>query len=141
MKTCSVCGEAKELEDFYPHTRCRENREGTCKACKIQAAKQYYFDNLSARKKYFKKYHAANREKIRHWSKNKRLREPQKERAHRAVNNALRDGRLGGMPCEVCGASKAEAHHADYSKPLEVRWLCLSHHRELHARDPKELLR
>jgi hypothetical protein len=32
------------------------------------------------------------------------------------------------QPCEVCGATKVEKHHPDYSKPLEVRWLCREHH-------------
>jgi hypothetical protein len=26
---------------------------------------------------------------------------------------------------------KAQAHHADYSQPWAVRWLCFKHHREL----------
>lgn len=48
--------------------------------------------------------------------------------AHVAVGNALRDGRLFRKPCEVCGATKVHAHHDDYAKPLEVRWLCRRHH-------------
>ena len=36
------------------------------------------------------------------------------------------------MPCEVCGELKVEAHHDDYYKPFEVRWLCGHHHREHH---------
>jgi hypothetical protein len=43
----------------------------------------------------------------------------------------IRRGKVKRQPCEVCGR-KAEAHHTDYSKPLEVRWLCTRHHRELH---------
>ena len=36
------------------------------------------------------------------------------------------------LPCEVCGATKAQAHHCNYSKPLDVRWLCPKHHAEWH---------
>ncbi len=41
-------------------------------------------------------------------------------------------GRLIRRPCEVCAEIIVEAHHDDYSKPLEVRWLCGHHHREHH---------
>lgn len=59
-----------------------------------------------------------------------RAKYPQKARAHGAVSYAVRAGWLKRLPCEVCGSEKSEAHHDDYSKPLEVRWLCLPHHRE-----------
>ena len=36
------------------------------------------------------------------------------------------------QPCEVCGNAKAQAHHDDYGKPLDVRWLCTTHHAEWH---------
>ena len=39
---------------------------------------------------------------------------------------------LRSEPCEVCGATKTVAHHDDYAKPLDVRWLCRSHHALLH---------
>lgn len=58
-------------------------------------------------------------------------RNPVKRAAHIAVGNALRDGELKRQPCEVCGAM-AQAHHDDYSKPLDVRWLCTKHHAEWH---------
>jgi hypothetical protein len=32
----------------------------------------------------------------------------------------------------VCGATKTEAHHTDYSRPLDVVWLCKHCHRLLH---------
>ncbi len=56
---------------------------------------------------------------------------PEKVAAHNAVYRAVQAGHLTPGGCEKCGAS-AEAHHDDYSKPLEVRWLCRRHHREHH---------
>lgn len=48
------------------------------------------------------------------------------------VAKAIRTGKLVPQPCEVCGATKVDAHHDDYSRPLDVRWLCRGHHRRLH---------
>ena len=56
---------------------------------------------------------------------------PEKKRAHDAVDRAIRRGELVRGPCEVCG-QRAEAHHDDYSKPLQVRWLCRGHHKAAH---------
>jgi hypothetical protein len=53
--------------------------------------------------------------------------------AHKEVHAALKNGLLVKQPCEVCGAP-AHAHHDDYSKPLDVRWLCRTHHMGLHAK-------
>ncbi len=53
---------------------------------------------------------------------------PEKRRAQVAVGNAIRDGRLEKKPCEFCGEIKVEAHHHDYSRPLDVVWLCKAHH-------------
>lgn len=50
------------------------------------------------------------------------------------VQRAIKAGRLVRQPCEACGASVVHAHHDDYSKPLSVRWLCPTHHREHHAK-------
>lgn len=66
-----------------------------------------------------------------------RRRESEEERmkvaARRALYYAIEKGRMQKGHCEVCGAIKVEAHHDDYSKPLDVRWLCNRHHIEVHA--------
>jgi hypothetical protein len=51
------------------------------------------------------------------------------------ANNALRAGQLIRKPCEICGSTKTEGHHDDYSKPLEIRWLCKQHHTEKHRKE------
>lgn len=38
----------------------------------------------------------------------------------------IKRGKAHRLLCEVCGSS-AHAYHADYSKPLEVTWLCDKH--------------
>lgn len=53
--------------------------------------------------------------------------------ADRAVNHALYHGTLIRQKCEKCGSRKSEAHHEDYAKPLEVKWLCRYHHRHRDA--------
>ena len=54
--------------------------------------------------------------------------------AHQVVFRAVCRGVLKRGLCEVCGSPKVQAHHDDYSKPLEVRWLCVRHHRLLNRR-------
>jgi hypothetical protein len=60
-------------------------------------------------------------------------REPVKEAARREVQEALRRGLLVRRSCEQCGAEKGHAHHDDYSRPLDVRWLCRPCHTAHHA--------
>ncbi|KKN72900.1 hypothetical protein LCGC14_0406040 [marine sediment metagenome] len=54
---------------------------------------------------------------------------------HRAQTYAFR-----GLPAQVCSAGGCEAsgerHHEDYSKPLEITWLCKKHHKAKSAKYP-----
>jgi len=65
-----------------------------------------------------------------------RERNREKVRAHSAVHRALKKGTLiRPLECEGCGpnySGKLEAHHDDYSKPLEIKWLCDSCHKLRH---------
>ena len=66
-----------------------------------------------------------------------RERDRKMARAWRLVMVAIKKGLINPQPCEVCGEEKSQAHHDDYSKPLEVRWLCNKHHRQWHAKHGK----
>lgn len=48
----------------------------------------------------------------------------------------LKRGKLTKEPCVVCGDSNSQMHHDDYSKPLQVTWLCRKHHLDLHRSTP-----
>ncbi len=62
-----------------------------------------------------------------------RVSNPEKYRAHKVVEYAVARGKLQRQPCQRCGATDlVHAHHDDYSKPLDVAWLCPLHHRERH---------
>lgn len=62
-----------------------------------------------------------------------RANNPEKVKARNMVNLAIRLGKVQQGCCEVCGSVKAEGHHEDYSKPLQVNWLCRRHHMDRHA--------
>lgn len=60
-------------------------------------------------------------------------RNPHKKAAHDAVYYALKTGEIVRGTCEVCGNTDVEAHHTDYTRPLDVRWFCITHHSSHHV--------
>lgn len=62
-----------------------------------------------------------------------------KLKARTLLHTAVRRGHVKREPCAVCGGLVVEAHHADYSKPLEVTWLCKAHHSEQHLKTAEDL--
>jgi ribosomal protein S27AE len=65
--------------------------------------------------------------------KGKRLRNVAQVKARWLVHEAIASGRLIRQFCQRCGGQPAEGHHHDYSKPLDVVWLCGACHRREHA--------
>ena len=64
---------------------------------------------------------------------------PERYRAKDLIHSLVERGIIQRQPCAKCGDMKSQAHHPDYSKPLEVVWLCQAHHSEEHRR-LKELI-
>lgn len=52
---------------------------------------------------------------------------------------AVKRGLIVRQPCVICGSPEAQMHHNDYSKPLEVVWFCLKHHKAWHRKYPAVL--
>ena len=150
MKICFKCGAEKPLTDYYKHKKMADGHLNKCKSCTKSDAKNHRLNNvesvraydrqrhmndpdrrkksLAAAKSWREKNKILHTEKTREWRK----RNPEKYAAHIATNNALRNNKLEKKPCEVCGDPKSQAHHQDYSKPLDVIWLCHQHHVQWH---------
>lgn len=133
MKRCFKCQQVKNLEEFYRHPAMGDGRLGKCKEC----AKADVKSNRSDKREYYSRYdqerykRPERRQASQRYLTLYRQRNPEKYIAHNAVNNALRDGRLIKQPCTYCGSTvRVEGHHSDYSKPLDVTWVCFKCHRE-----------
>ena len=146
-KACFKCKEIKPITGFYVHPAMGDKRLGKCKECTKADVRKNYQDNIERYRQYDKEramlpervaaraeYQATEigKQKMLAAKRNYLKRNPLKRKTHIAVANAIRDGRLVKQPCEICQESKAQAHHDDYSKPLDVRWLCTKHHAEWH---------
>ena len=58
---------------------------------------------------------------------------PDKLNARKKLTDAIKLGHITKEPCK-CGEKEVEGHHEDYSKPLDVEWLCTKCHRKHHRR-------
>jgi len=151
-KTCKACGVTLPIAEFptqkshnwkkYPMSVCAPCRDKRTtewakrnpekrKAVWQRHAEQNREAYAEANRRYFRRHKESRMAALqRYWAAN-----PGKREARHAVAYALRTGRLTRKPCEECGSHKrVHAHHHDYDKPLEVKWLCsLCHGKEHRA--------
>ena len=84
---------------------------------------------------WYKKWKRDTRAKYRRCNIAWQASNPEKCRAHYLVKSAIKSGKLVKRPCEVCGTTgEVFAHHDDYSRPCDVRWMCRLHHARHHAK-------
>lgn len=125
---CAGCG----CEFMAVESEVRRGKGRTCSlSCAASLAADYRPSQAGSRNPNWKG--GVPREaKYREAKRTYRLRHPERAQAHMQVRDAVRDGLLKPLACEVCGALAAEAHHDDYDRPLDVRWLCKPHHMQHH---------
>lgn len=135
VKTCFKCNEEKDISNFYKHAGMKDGHLNKCKSCTKKDTDKYAVNNVEKVNKYKRKW--ANNNKVAKSASIVKYRElnPVKYKAHNIVNNALRDKKLvKSLSCECCGifTESLHAHHCDYSKPLELLWLCSPCHKTWH---------
>lgn len=133
-KACSACSRLLPIGVFGVRRASKDGRTAACRECLSERDRLRESPKRAAARKAYSKTpegrEAGGRAK-REWIK----RNAEKRTAQLAVGNAVRDGRMfKPEECEMCGelGRKIHGHHDDYSKPLEVRWVCPPCHKEIH---------
>lgn len=133
MKVCSNCGMEKSKTEFQKRNASVDGLTASCRTCLKQRDAARYQTERELRLNRHKAYLATPEGKAAHKRATEKWQEQNKLRraAHVILNNALKYKTIERQLCWACGA-KAEAHHPDYSRPLDVVWLCKKHHHEVH---------
>lgn len=142
---CKHCCQLKPIENFYPYSKSK------CKECWQKYNDKWRLENpdkakaidkrkwLNRRDKMLARYRATPRrsnardckEVNREYRRNHRIEWNAKARVRYAV---LTGKLIRPNECSECGyICTPQAHHEDYSKPLDVIWLCASCHKRLHV--------
>lgn len=99
---------------------------------KRQQIQKKYREKLKQMGKTYKKLYKYDRGLE---SKKYREKYPQRVKANRLLNEALKYNRVKKNEfCQVCGTVAVIAHHYDYNKPLEVIWVCRQCHAKIHTK-------
>lgn len=153
MKTCFKCGQSKPITEFYTHPRMGDGHLGKCKDCtKKDTAKRVA--RLWNDPEWKQKERSRCREKQNRYRKdgrckpvnheaviNWRKRNPEKAYAHNAAEYAMKKGIIKRATiCERCGKADRllHKHHPDYSKPIQILWLCTACHGLQHRKAATE---
>jgi len=149
-KQCFKCNKTLPLNDFYKHPKMADGRVNKCKECNKKDVRE----NRSLRIDYYREYDkarcntpsrvlshakyaktpegiASSKKAKSKWKDNNVI----KRAANILVSNYVRNGKLKkSKHCSTCGieSKKIHGHHCDYSKPLDVIWLCPKCHSEWH---------
>lgn len=134
MKICGQCKLDKPDSDFHKRSASKDGLSACCKECqqKYDSARLRDPKRMKMRNDYqmTPKGKAAHQRANKNWLEKNAI----KRKAHIITGNAIKYGKLKKAPCEVCGKLEVHAHHDDYAKPLEIRWLCDIHHNEWHSK-------
>lgn len=143
-KSCSKCGKLQPLSFFIFRNDSRKLRND-CKSCTRKRSRKWMLCNSERSRKNIRDWQKRNPIQARAWSKAnpEKVKEtgrkmkriyPEKNRSRNTLYRwVLKGSIIRPTICSKCGkGGRIEGHHRDYSKPLEVSWLCNQCHADHH---------
>jgi len=147
QKSCRDCGVEKPLAHFYKHGAMPDGYLNKCKDCVKSRVNKHRADNIDKVRAYDRKRGSfphrvearveyakteQGRIAIRRGKDKWEKANPVKRKAQQLIATEVRAGRFTRQPCAVCDRPNTHGHHPDYSKPLDVIWVCPRHHSMTH---------
>lgn len=136
-KRCQKCGKTKPAAEFYASKQTKDGLKGHCRVCHGECVVRTMDleKKLASNAAHMRRARRADPEKFS--ERDARLakkRDRLKDRVRLQTRRAVAAGKLlKATCCERCGSEvELEAHHPDYSKPYDVRWLCVPCHAKQH---------
>jgi len=99
-----------------------------------QRNREYRLNNAKKVKLARSKYNKENVDALREYQRASKMNDPEKFKARELLNGAVRSKKIIKPDhCSLCGkGGKVDGHHEDYSRPLDVIWLCRACHMGIH---------
>jgi len=158
-KECFKCNTIKPLNEFYKHSQMKDGHVNKCKECNKKDARDTRLENIdyyleydrnrsdnpkrvAARKDYAERMKTDPRakEKKKIYTKSYQEKHAIKRGAHVIWGNYIKRKKVDPEPCANCsGTHDINAHHEDYTKPLEIIWLCKACHGKRHREINEEI--
>lgn len=146
LKRCCSCKETKSLSEFKRSKGTKDGYRHYCKECRRLHSAKYYVNHKDtilaavrlyaanhpeARRIHAKRFRAKHREEIAEYQRARRT--TVKAKARTLLGSAVARGDIiKPSRCSSCGRyvkkRSLHGHHDDYSKPLDVEWLCVKCH-------------
>lgn len=139
IKTCIRCKEEKPYKFFNNSINTKDKKDYYCKLCRKEVKRAEYQKNKERYKNFGKVYRKTERGKLvsKKVTEKMKIKYPEKTKARNLLNASIIKGVIQKPnTCESCTkVVKVCGHHDDYSKPLDVRWLCYPCHTEWHMKN------
>ena len=144
-KKCLRCNLVKNISDYPKNGKYYQSYCKICfpKTVYISSRKRiakygYSKKELEYKMLYARRIRKENPEKKKEMNREYAKENPEKIKCYKLVYKAVKKGILLRKPCQFCSKEKVQGHHPDYSKPLDVIWLCSSCHKKLHLGTSKK---